>query len=227
MGMHEERRRVASLAFSILLAYAGLGSLPGPAEAQSEAIAEHRLELRPFAGAAFWPHSTTLAFVGGDAAFRVTAGFVVGVDGAVYAPFDGNGGAHPTYPLGEAAWSADLDFLYVPFVARRRPGDETGAFELYLLGGVGVVATRPIAVVDPTRSFGNDNDVDFTPGLGARFFVSRLFAVNVELRDLLYFEKDENPQITGDGRNPATWYSPNTRFASALQLRVGASFFVP
>ena len=117
------------------------------------------------------------------------------------------------------------------------PGEARGAFEVYLLGGFGIQGSRPVSVVDPAdRYFNTNRTIDTTFGAGARFFVGERVAFTLELRDLVYFEKIENRQVpTGSSsdpsafdspRNPDLFYDPATHLTNAIQLRLGASFFV-
>ena len=87
------------------------------------------------------------------------------------------------------------------------------------------------------RSFDYSTLVNLELGAGVRFFVEERIAVTLELRDLLYFEKVENSRVVtapagapataaNSPANPITWYDPNTHFTNAIQLRLGASFFV-
>ena len=135
------------------------------------------------------------------------------------APFSRLAGPHPSYPLNETAYSADLDAYFIVWPARARAGAAAGAFELYLLAGAGILATRPIAVVDPADCDFEDNRLaGFTLGAGARLFSGERVAVTLELRDSVYFEKIENrevpdgssspPTFADDPRNPATFYDP-------------------
>jgi hypothetical protein len=221
----------AVLVLGAARAEAAEGDRPRP----PDVLAEGRLELRPYGGWAAFPNSATGGFVGADVAFRLTPVVAVGIDAAWYGPFNRSAGATPTYPLNETRDSADIEVLVAPWPARR-----TNAFEPYLLGGIGAVQTRPIAVVDPVnRTFQYNTLVDLAPGAGVRFFLHERIAVTLELRDLLYFEKVENHFVatgtaSGPGQpgfgnsplNPSFWYDPSTHFANAIQLRLGASFFV-
>ncbi len=199
-----------------------------------DVLALHRIELRPYGGWAGVPNSVTGAFVGMDVAFRLSRFLALGVDVAWYAPFERSAGADPSYPLNETRWSGDLDAYIIPWPARARAGAETGAFEPYLLGGLGALRSRPIAVVDPTvRHFDDTTHVDLSIGAGVRVFVGARVAFTLEVRDLVYFERIEN-SLVGGGQGsigvppdtPDTWYAPNTRFTQAIQIRLGASFFV-
>ena len=203
--------------------------------ATHEEIARHRLELRPFGGWAVVPNSVTGGFVGADVSFRFNGYFALGLDGALYTPFNRSAGSNPSYPLDETQYSANLDADFFLWRARARPGEAAGAFELYLLGGFGILESRPIAVLDPAdRYFFYNRLVDLSAGVGARLFIAE--RVPLELRDLLYFEKIENGQVPSGSssdpnspdnpRNPATFYDAATHPTNAIQLRLGASFFV-
>jgi hypothetical protein len=200
------------------------------------ALVLHRLELQPHVGWAATPESVTGAFVGVDASFRFSPLFALGVDADWYAPFNGSGGSHPTYPLNETRDSGSLDAFVYLWPARATSVSPLGELEVYLLGGAGFVQTRPVSVVDPAiRAFDDNTLVDLNVGVGARLFATDRLAIVLELRDLLYFDKVENPVVAiGPGApgntlsptNPDTWYSPDTRFTNAVQLRLGGSFFL-
>jgi hypothetical protein len=194
-----------------------------------------RWELRPYAGWAVIPHSTTGAFFGASVAYRFAAHVSLGVDGTLYAPFNASADHTSKWPLSETAWSTTLDVAYLPWAA---PRDANG-FDGYFLLGAGVLGTRPIAVVDPTyRSFDYSWTLQGTLGIGARAYLSRHLAVTVELRDRLYFERRENRAVAAgtpnpdaglgayqnSPRNPAHWYSPETALTTDVELRLGFSF---
>jgi hypothetical protein len=229
----------------LFASFATLSAAPAAAQEGESAphqrvLALHRMELRPYGGWAAVPNSVTGAFVGADVDFRLSRLLALGGDLAWYAPFERSAGEHPSYPLNETRWSVDLDVHIVPWPASARTGDAAGAFEPYLLGGVGALASRPIAVVDPgVRTFDSNTLATFCVGAGMRLFVAERVAVTLEVRDLMYFERLENGQIAsgpslGQGPqgtafgplDPSTWYSPTSHFTNAIQARVGASFFL-
>jgi hypothetical protein len=195
---------------------------------RDEVLALHRLELRPYGGWAAVPNSVTGAFVGADATFRLHRFFALGADFAWYAPFDASVGERPAYPLNETQWSAQLDAYLVPWPAHARSGAAAGSFEPYLLGGLGAILTRPVSVVDPANRHFDSSDrlIDLCFGLGARIFVAERVAFTFELRDLIYPEKIESGFVSRNARDPSTWYDPRTQITNAVQVRVGASFFV-
>jgi hypothetical protein len=208
------------------------------AEKERRVLAQNRLEFRPLGGWSIAPNSVTGAFVGADVAFRMGRFFALGVDAAWYAPFNGSAGVHPSYPLNESRWSADLDAYVVPWPARAGTSTAMGAFEPYVLGGLGVLAYRPIPVVDPAnRHFGDSNAVDLAFGVGVRLFLLERLAIALEVRDLIYFTRMENNAVAGGSttlpltdpnnpKNPVAWYSPNTRLTNSVQVRLSANLFV-
>jgi hypothetical protein len=190
------------------------------------------MELRPQAGWALAPHSVTGAFVGANAAYRVGPHWVLGLDGALYSPFNGSAGATPSYPVTETTWSAGVDVAYIPW-----PRSSPGELEWYALLGAGLVATHPVAVVDPVnRHFDDSSLAELAAGVGLRLYLDPTFALTLEVRDRAYSDRYENPSVRAgttrappddpnNPRNPATWYSPDASFTQCFELRLGISFF--
>ena len=195
---------------------------------RDDILALHRLELRPNSGWALTPNSVTGAFVGADLAFRLHPVFALGGDAAWYEPFDGSGGANPSYPLNKTSASVNVDAHFVPFPAHSPPSVALGAFEPYLLVGLGLISTRPISVVDSAnRHFEADNHaVDLGFGLGVHFFITPWAAVVVELRDLVYSERVESRAVARDPLDRSFWYDSQSHMTNSIQLRIGASFLV-
>jgi outer membrane beta-barrel protein len=118
-------------------------------------------------------------------------------------------------------------------------GDFIFHYDAYIDGGLGVIRTKPEAVIDPdNRKFDWNTLVNFDVGIGLRIFFTRWLAAVVEVRDLMYFDKIEATTIAPGSStlpatnpqsplNPATWYDPNTHFTNDVQLQVGLSFFLP
>jgi hypothetical protein len=227
------------MSFGILTSVCA-GAQEGDPTQQRDGLAVNRLELRPYGGWAFVPNSVTGALVGAESSFRFSGLFALGIDFALYSPFDRSVGAHPSYPLNEILWSGDIDASFFPWPARARSSGPAGALEPYLLMGVGQLATRPVTVVDPAHRFFASNSLfDLCAGAGVRVFAGERLAFSLEFRDLLYFEKVENsaiapgppiapgqPGFASSPLDPATWYSPNTHFTNAIELHLGASFFL-
>jgi hypothetical protein len=205
---------------------------PGTAAPRSPAP-EHGLELRPYAGWALAQHSLTGAFGGADVTYRLGPHWAVGVDGALYA--EASPGPAPSYPLSEIAWSADLDVEYLPWA----PRPEARVLEGYvMLPAPGLVASRPVAVVDPAnRHFDDSYFVQFSGGIGARMYLGASVALTLELRDMVYFDKRENPLIAAgpttlplldpsNPKNQETWYARTPMLTNCVELRLGVSFFL-
>jgi hypothetical protein len=210
----------------------------GNDESPPRPIALHRLELRPFSGWAWLPGSLTGAFLGLGSTFRASHNWALGLDGAWYEPFNAAHATSSTYPLTEASWSATVDVAYLPFVATpTREGEYLGSFEAWADVGAGLMSTRPVPLLDPIhRHFDYRKSVHLAAGIGARVFVTRSVAVTLDLRDLLFFEDLEDPIVAGGSpslpptdlnspSNPDTSYS-NNHVTNAIELRLGASFFV-
>jgi hypothetical protein len=193
----------------------------------------HGLELRPYAGWAHAQQSSVGAFGGADVSYRLGSHWAVGLDGALYA--QASPGPAPSYPLNESAWSANFDVAYLPWA----PRPEMRALEGYvMLPAPGIVATRPVAVVDPAnRHFDLNYLVEFSGGIGARMYLGNSVALTLELRDMIYKDRRESalvasgpptlsPADPNNPKNPATWYAPTTAFTNCVELRLGVSFFL-
>ncbi len=96
-------------------------------------------------------------------------------------------------PLNEYQFAGDLNFTYVPMYGKFAGfGDFIFHYDAFIDGGVGVIRTRPIPVIDPdNRKFDWNNFVNFDVGIGFRIFFNRWLAAVLEVRDIMYFEKLE------------------------------------
>jgi outer membrane beta-barrel protein len=103
-------------------------------------------------------------------------------------------------------------------------------YDGYVVGGVGALRTKPIAVIDPdNRKFDFDWRLAMTVGLGLRIDLNRWFAINLELRDYIYIEQLENVQVAATQdkqRDPATWFGDKP-LTNAVQAQLGISIFLP
>ncbi len=172
--------------------------------------------------------------------YYLTQVLAVGVNGNWYqglnAPSDFNfqnrRAALISVPLTEYQFSGDLNFTYVPMYGKFAGfGDFIFHYDAFVDGGVGVIRTRPIPVIDPdNRKFDWNNYVNFDVGIGFRIFFNRWLAAVFEVRDIMYFEKIEAVTIATnptDQVNPKTWYDPDTHFTNDIQMQVGLSMFLP
>jgi outer membrane beta-barrel protein len=217
---------------------------------QQYVIKAQRFEIQPY-------FAVTLndQFVSHDAPglalnYYITQVLAVGINGAWYGSlnqdsdfnFQNRRAARIAVPLNDYQLSGDLNFTYVPMYGKFAGfGDFIFHYDAYIDGGVGVIRTKPIAVIDPdNRTFDWNTLVNFDVGIGLRIFFNRWLAAVLEVRDIMYFEKIENIKVAtgaavpagqmGYGNsplNPAFWYDPNTHFTNDVQLQVGLSLFLP
>ena len=169
--------------------------------------------------------------------YYITNVLAIGANFRYYSPFnvdsDFNGqvrrAARVAVPLNEYDWGASLDFSYVFAYGKFAGfGDFIFEYDAYVLGGVGALSTRPIAVIDPdNRNFKYEPKLAFDVGLGLRLFLSRWFAVNFAVKDYGYNEKLENLQTDEvNPSNQASWMGENS-FTQNVELQLGFSIFVP
>jgi outer membrane beta-barrel protein len=105
-------------------------------------------------------------------------------------------------------------------------------YDGYVVGGVGVLRSRPIAVIDPdNRKFDWNTNITMSVGLGLRVFLNRWFAVTMEVRDYIYVEQVENTEVAKtqaeqriDGATPWIKDKPLT---NNVQAQLGISIFLP
>jgi outer membrane beta-barrel protein len=205
---------------------------------QQYVIKAQRFEIMPY-----FEFTLNDQFVSHDAPglalnYYLTQVLAIGVNGNWYgginAPSDFNfqnrRAALISVPLTEYQYSGDLNFTYVPMYGKFAGfGDFIFHYDAFIDGGVGVISTRPIPVIDPdNRKFDWNNYVNFDVGIGFRIFFNRWLAAVLEVRDIMYFEKIEATTISASQpTSPATWYDPNTHFTNDIQMQVGLSMFLP
>lgn len=171
--------------------------------------------------------------------YYLTEVMAVGINGQFYRPFnidsDFNAqvrrSARVAAPLTEYDWGAALNFLYMPADGKFAGfGDFIFHYDAYVVGGVGALSTRPIAVVDPDyRNFEYKPKLTFNAGLGLRIFFNRWFAAVLEVRDYIYQEELENLGVQSDTvvrQQESTWYGEKT-LTNHVQAQVGVSVFIP
>jgi outer membrane beta-barrel protein len=183
--------------------------------------------------------------------YYITQVLAVGLNGNFYQGlnqdsdfnFQNRRSARVAVPLNEYQVGGNLNFTYVPMYGKFAGfGDFIFNYDAYILGGPGLLRTRPIPVIDPNnRKFDWQNFVNFDVGIGLRIFFTRWLAAVLEVRDIIYFDKIEaltvatgapvsNPSDPGYANsplNPATWYDKDTHFTNDVQLQVGISMFLP
>jgi outer membrane beta-barrel protein len=134
-------------------------------------------------------------------------------------------------PVTEYQLGAHLNFTYVPIYGKFEMfNDSIFQWDGYLVGGVGVLRTRPVPVIDPAvRTFDFGWRVAFNAGIGLRVFVTRWLTVFGELRDYLYMEKLENLEVAlGRAReDETTWIDSNSTLTNNVTVSLGFTMFFP
>jgi outer membrane beta-barrel protein len=133
-------------------------------------------------------------------------------------------------PVTQYQFGAHLNFSYVPIYGKFSMFSEyIFQWDTYLIGGVGMMRTKPIPVVDPAiRTFNYGLRVAFNVGLGLRVFVTRYLTVFAELRDYMYLEKLENRDVSLDAReNSNTWLAKDATLTHNVAAQVGLTLFFP
>ena len=134
-------------------------------------------------------------------------------------------------PVSAYQFGAHLAFTYVPLYGKFAMFNEfIFQWDAYIVGGVGIMRTRPVPVVDPEiRNFDYDIRVAFNLGVGIRVFVSRWLAVFGEIRNYMYLEQLEALGVAlGEARfNRDTWTQDSPAFTSNVTVHLGLTFFFP
>lgn len=134
-------------------------------------------------------------------------------------------------PVTEYQLGAHLNFTYVPIYGKFEMfNDAIFQWDAYLVGGVGLLRTRPVPVIDPAvRTFDFNFRVAFNAGIGLRVFVTRWLTVFGELRDYLYMEKLENLEVAlgQDREEAATWIDQNSTLTNNVTVHLGLTMFFP
>jgi outer membrane beta-barrel protein len=202
------------------------------------------LRVRRFELAPFWSFTLNDQFVdhpGPGVAFNyyISNVLYVGVNGEYYQPFNSDKAfnaqvrraARVAVPLTEYQWMGSVQVGYVFAYGKFAfLSDFIFQYDAYIVGGVGALSNRPIAVIDPdNRNFSYKTKVQGNAGVGLRVWVNRWFAISGELRDYLFNDQLENLTIDlpPKDRDPATWYDQKSRFTSNVQAQLGASIFIP
>lgn len=134
-------------------------------------------------------------------------------------------------PINQYQFGAHLNFTYVPVYGKFSMFNEfIFQYDAYIVGGVGLMRTRPVPVVDPeVRRFDFDLRIAFNLGIGLRVFVTRWLAVFAEIRDYMYLEQLENLGVAlGDQRtDPTTWTQSSLAFTNNVTAHIGLTIFLP
>ncbi len=134
-------------------------------------------------------------------------------------------------PVSEYQLGAYLNATYVPLYGKFAFLNKyIFEWDAYLVGGMGIMRTRPIPVIDPeARSFDFGNRLAFNIGLGLRVFVTRWLAVMTEVRNYMFLDKVENQLVeVGEDRfNEDTWFANGVSFVNNVSVHLGLTVFFP
>jgi len=198
-----------------------------------------RLELN-----AYWSASLNDQFVshpgpGLAANYYISNVLAVGVNANLYGGlnvdsdfnFQNRRATRVAVPLNEYLVGVNANMTYVPIYGKFASlADFIFQYDGYLVGGVGALWTRPIAVIDPdNRNFTYDPRLAFNVGFGLRVFLTRWLAVTMEIRNYIYLEKLENlkvPNTIAEQQNKDNWYGDSS-LTNNVQAQIGLSFFLP
>jgi len=214
---------------------------------QIYALRYHRFEINPYFGL-----TMNDQFVGHNGPglalnWYITNTMAIGVNGNFYAGLNSNSAfnfetsraGRVGEPVTEYQWNANANFTYVPAYGKFAGfGDFIFHYDIFVIGGVGAISTRPIAVVDPdNRSFSFKPKFNGRLGGGLRIFFNRWLSAVFEVSDYLFLDELENPKIaeginakTGKpkAQDQTTWLDPaGASFTNNVQAQVGLSIFLP
>jgi outer membrane beta-barrel protein len=215
---------------------------------QIYALRARRFEINPYFGITMNDQFVSHPGPGLAINWYITNVLAVGINGNLYAGlnsqsdfnFQTSRAARIGEPITEYQWNANLNFSYVPAYGKFAGfSDFIFHYDFYVVGGVGAISTRPIAVIDPdNRTFDFEPKIAFNAGGGLRIFFNRWFAAMLEVRDYIFFDELENPLIrNGDGQElcgkqyaaqcDSTWTSEDSSFTNNVQAQIGFSVFLP
>jgi outer membrane beta-barrel protein len=132
----------------------------------------------------------------------------------------------------EYQFGASLNFTYVPFYGKFAMFNRyIFQWDAYIMGGVGLMHTRPIPVVDPEyRHFDFTYKVSIgNPAIGFRVFLSKWLTVFMELRTYPYLEKLESLTVAlGDDRKKESlWLDKSSTLVWNVVASVGMTVYLP
>ncbi|MCA9580747.1 MAG: outer membrane beta-barrel domain-containing protein [Myxococcales bacterium] len=144
-------------------------------------------------------------------------------------------------PITEYQLGANLNFTYVPLYGKFGMFNEyIFQWDAYIVGGVGVMRTRPVPVIDPeVRNFDFDWRIAFNLGVGIRIFITRWLAIYGELRDYAYLEELEALEVApgssevgaacpaGQRCDEATWTQDSPSLTNNVTAHIGLTIFIP
>jgi outer membrane beta-barrel protein len=206
---------------------------------QIYALRRGRIELMPY-----WSFSLNDQFVshlgpGLGLNYYLTNVLAIGFNGTFHQPFNGDSdfnfqnrrATRVAVPLNDYQAAGTVNFTYVPMYGKFSGFSQfIFHYDGYIVGGVGALRTKPIAVIDPdNRKFDYDWRLAFSVGIGLRVFLNRWFAVTGEIRNYIYVEQLESTTVAltqQEQRNPDTWFGEKP-LTNNVQAQLGISIFLP
>lgn len=206
---------------------------------QIYALRRGRVELMPYWGFSLNDQFVQHPGLGLGVNYYLTNVLAIGVNGTFHQPFNGDSdfnfqnrrATRLAVPLNEYQMAATANFTYVPMYGKFSGFNQfIFHYDGFIVGGVGALRTRPIAVIDPdNRKFDYDFRLAFSIGFGLRIFLNRWLAVTAEIRDYIYIEQLENTQVgrtQQEQRDPNTWFGDKP-LTNNVQAQLGISIFLP
>ena len=210
---------------------------------QIYALRYHRFEMQPY-----WSFTLNDQFVshpgpGLALNYYITNVLAVGVNGNFYGGLNERLGLQlPEPPRGAHRRAAqrvpvaggNLNFTYVPMYGKFAGfGDFIFHYDAYVVGGVGAISTRPIAVIDPdNRKFDFKAKLDFDLGIGLAHLLQPLVRADARGSRLhLHRAAREHaavaPTQRRSQRRTRAPGSASNRLTNNVQAQVGVSIFLP
>jgi outer membrane beta-barrel protein len=222
---------------------------PKPTEVSEEiyavqqiyALRKNRIELAPSIGFTLNDPFVTHTNVGVSLNYWITNVLAVGANMNWYQGLESEKdlnfhvrrsarlGTRPT----EFQFGASLNMTYVPVYGKFAMFERyIFQWDAYLSGGIGVMRTRPVPVVDPQiRSFEYEYKLSIlNPAVGLRVFLSKWLTVFGELRVYPYLEKLENLNVgLGDTarKDPKAWLDDSPTIVFNVVASLGLTVYFP
>ncbi len=136
-------------------------------------------------------------------------------------------------PINEWQFGLWANFTYVPFYGKFKVRKKIFQWDSYLIGGVGLMRTKPLPVFDPEiRNFDWSTYVAFNVGLGLRIFLTRYLTFFTEFRAYMWPDRFENVNVAPDQADPgrgdsSTWLQSGSTFVANTAIQVGFTLFLP
>jgi len=208
---------------------------------QVYALRNNRIELLPSFGFTLNDPFVTHANIGAGLNYWITNVLAVGANLNWYQGLEKESelnfhvrrsarlGTRPT----EFQFGASLNMTYVPVYGKFSMfGRYIFQWDAYLMGGVGVMRTRPVPVVDPQiRSFDYSYKISIlNPAIGLRVFLTKWLTVFAELRTFPYLEKLESLDV-GLGETARAdkkgWLDKDSTLVFNVVASVGLTVYFP